>query len=190
MKKSILLFSLCVIAAISAFPQITVTKTEGSSIIIDLGTGYKINEGSTLKKEKIILNDALCPIQLKDDVGIEIIYAAKFLFKPSGNFNIMEPIVAYEFHHILYNVFGDHIKTLSNTEVADLEGLQVFNQDASWYASINDVNEYLISVSYVANVRTKSGQLWHYNFIAIKKQLDTLRIAFEESYIPKKDNEK
>ncbi len=188
MKKSILLFVVFALSFISVYSQMSVVRTVGSSFTTDIGYGIKINEGSSLKKEKIIINDALCPIQLNGDVGIEISTRDRaFAFNPSGSFNVKEPIVAYEMHHIIYDIFGDHIKTLSNTQVADIVGQQIFTKYDGWYASENNVSEYLISVSYVANVRTQSGQIWHYNFIAIKDQLDILKISFEESYIPEKD---
>ena len=82
------------------------------------------------------------------------------------------------------------MKTLSNTEITDIDGQKEFSKYSSWYASENNVSEYLICVSYVSNIRTKSGKIWHYNFKALKDQLNKLEISFEEGYLPKKDNEK
>jgi hypothetical protein len=78
----------------------------------------------------------------------------------------------------------------SKTQISDIDGQQIFSPTSSWYATENNVSEYFICISYVANVRTKSGQIWHYNFTAIKEQLHKLKIAFEEGYLPKKDAEK
>lgn len=82
------------------------------------------------------------------------------------------------------------MKTLSNTEITDIEGQQDISKFSIWYASENDVSNYFSCVSYVANVRTKSGILWHFDYKAIKEQLDLLKISFEEGYIPKKDVDK
>jgi hypothetical protein len=125
------------------------------------------------------------------DVGIKTVYASPgYEFKPVGNVMAKEPITAYDLHHVLYNVFGEHIKTLSNQDVKDIEGTQEFSKYLSWYASENNISEYLICVSYVANVRTKEGTIWHYGYGPIKEQLNKLKIAFEEGYAPKEDKSK
>ena len=188
--KKILLFTFCFFYSFYSFSQLTVSKKDGSSVVTRLGMGIKVNEGSTLNRVQTTINDASCPIQLTD-IGIETLYSSSsYSFKPIGNFTTKEPIVAYEVVHLLYNVFGEHMKTLSNTEITDIDGQKDFSKYSSWYASENNVSEYLICVSYVSNVRTKSGKLWHYNFKALKDQLNKLEITFEEGYLPKKDIEK
>jgi hypothetical protein len=152
--------------------------------------GIKVNDGSTLKKEYITINDTNCPIQMVD-AGIETSYAAsKYSFNPIGLLKSKEPIVAYEVVHLIYNVFGEHMKSLSNTEIIDFEGEKNFSRYSSWYASENNVSEYLICISYVSNVRTKSGKIWHYNFKALKEQLNKIEFTFEEGFVPKKNAEK
>ncbi len=188
--KKITLFALCLLYSIFSYSQLTVTKKEGSSVVTKLGMGIKVNDGSTLKREQITINDATCPIQLSD-IGIETAYSSSsYSFKPTGSFTTKEPIAAYEIIHLLYNVFGEHIKSLSNTEISDINGQKEFSSYSSWYASENNVSEYLICVSYVANVRTKEGKIWRYNFKALKEQLNNLEILFEEEYLPKKDTDK
>lgn len=191
MKKSILLIFLCSIITISVFSQITVIKSEGNPVIkAKYSTKNWINEGSSIKRENIIINDAECPVQLNDVTVVPVLIASDYGFKPLGSIVTNQPIVAYEVFHIIYNVFGEYIVTLSNLEVTDIDGQKNIPEDLSWYASKNNVLTYFSCVSYVANVRTKSGMVWHYNFSAIKEQLDILQISFEEGYIPKKDTDK
>jgi len=188
--KKITLLSIILFYSFQSFSQLTVAKKEGSSVVTKLGMGIKVNDGSSLKREYTTINDPNCPIQL-NDVGIETSYgSSSYSFKPIGNLTTKEPIVAYEVVHLIYNVFGEHMKSLSNTEITDIDGQKDFSKYSSWYASENNVSEYLICVSYVSNVRTKSGKLWHYNFKALKDQLNKLEITFEEGYVPKKDGEK
>lgn len=184
------LFLICfLLISLCGFSQITVVKSEGSSVVTELGYGLKVNNGSTLKRDNFTINDASCPIQL-NDISVETIYSdRKYNYKPIGNFTINEPIVAYEIHHLIYDVFGEYMKTLSNTEVADLESNHKFPSGSSWYATENNVRLYLICVSYVANVRTKTNQIWHFNYPAIKEQLQKVKIDFEEDYIPKNESE-
>lgn len=179
----------CLFYSIVSFSQLTVSKKQGSSVVTKLGMGIKVNDGSSLNREQITINDAICPVQLSD-VGVETSYSSSsYSFKPTGSFTTKEPIVAYEVIHLIYNVFGEHIKTLSNTGITDIDGQKDFSKWASWYASGNNVSEYLTCVSYVANVRTKSGVIWHYNFKELKEQLNKIEITFEEGYLPKKDND-
>jgi hypothetical protein len=70
-----------------------------------------------------------------------------------------------------------------------LGGVSKVAANVPGYASENNVSEYFTCVSYVANVKTKSGKLWRYNYKALKEQLDKLEIAFEEGYSPKKHND-
>ena len=188
--KKITFFFIILFCSFQAFSQLTVDKKEGGSVVTKLGMGIKVNDGSSLKREYTTINDSNCPVQLTD-VGIETSYgSSSYSFRPIGNLTVKEPIVAYEVVHLIYNVFGEHMKSLSNTEITDIDGKKDFSKYSSWYASENNVSEYLICVSYVSNVRTKSGKLWHYNFKALKDQLSKLEITFEEGYVPKKDGEK
>ena len=189
MKKFILGIFFLLLCFVS-FPQLSVSKKDGGSVVTKLGMGVKVNDGSSLIRQQITINDANCPIQL-GDVGIETSYtSSRYSFKPIGGFTTKEPIVAYEVMHVVYNVFGEHMQTLSNTEITDIDGKKDLSKWASWYASENNVSEYFTCVSYVANVRSKSGIVWHYNFKQLKEQLNKLEISFEEGYLPKKDGEK
>ncbi len=169
--------------------QMVVSKTDGSSIETPLGFGYAVNKGSTLVRQVITLNDTLCPLQL-DNVTVGTSYLDRqYRFKSNGSIVPKEPLSAYEIHIVLYNVFGEHLKTLSGTEVADISAPMSIENESSWYANENNVSEYFISVAYVANVRTQEGQLWRYNYEAIKDKLGELKIAFEEEYLPKSNSE-
>ncbi|HEY2648677.1 MAG TPA: hypothetical protein VGI38_05770, partial [Puia sp.] len=173
-----------------SFAQMAVSKKEGGSVVTKLGMGIKVNDGSSLKREQITINDVTCPLQM-GDIGIETSYSSSsYSFIPTGNVSTTEPIVAYEVVHLIYNVFGEHIKTLSNTQVTDINGPKDLSKNGSWYASESNVSQFLICVSFVSNVRTQNGKLWHYNLNALVAQLKKLEISFEEGYIPKKDLDK
>lgn len=186
--KKLLILCFYLLLASMAHAQITTSKVGGGSVVTKLGMGVSVNKNSTLSREWIILNNEKCPLQL-DNVGINTSYlSSSYYFSPTGSIKVKEPIFAYEIHHVLYDVFGGHIKTLSNTDVSDLENTIELKQTASWYATENNVREYLLCVSYVATVRTKSGIVWHYNSDEIKQELNKIQIAYEEGYKP--SNEK
>jgi len=191
MKKS-LLFLFVAMFVYQTNAQITSTKVDGGSVITELGFGIAVNKNSTLTREWVSLNDAKCPIQLSNDVGINSSYVREnYKFVPKGNLIINEPIVAFEIHHVLYSVFGEHIKTLSDSKIKDISSsFQLSVENESWYASESNVKEYLICVSYVAYVRTKLGALWTYNPMLIQQELKKFQISYEESYKPKLKEDK
>ena len=189
--KKLFFLSLFILIINYTFGQIKINIVNGESVITKLGLGVKVNDGSSLSRDWIIINDESCPIQLNDDVGIETSYPSEsYRFKAIGSVTAKEPIVAYEILHVLYNVFGEHIETLSNTEVIDIKDKKDFYKYASWYATENEISEYLICVSYVANVRTQTGSIWRYSYQSVKEKLDELKISFEKEYLPVKYKEK
>lgn len=175
--------------------QITILRKTGIPSILRWESTYvqdsKVNKGSNLTREWVVLNDGSCPVQLANSVGINTTYRDhSYRFTPTGNIETSEPITAYEVHHVLYNVFGEHLVTLSNMEIADIIGSSVMNKNVSWYATDNQINEYISCISYVANVKTKAGIIWRYNYLAIKHELNKIQIAYEENYRPSNETDK
>lgn len=189
MKK--LIIPLLVVLNVVAFGQIQVVKTDGGSVVTKLGINFSLNTGSSLKRSWIILNDTNSPLQL-DQVGINSAHSdSEYRFRAKGNLVAREPITGYKIHHVLYDIFGDHIKTLNDTEVSDFAGTKELNKYASWYASENQVSEYLVCVSFVTTVRTLKGVIWHCDFKAIKEQLNEIEVKYEEeAYAPPTNKEK
>lgn len=189
MKKTIIFVTLTLFSIFSQ-AQIQINKSDGGTVITKLGMGVKVNSGSSLNREMIVLNDAKCPLQLIN-VGVSTSYTgSSYSFTPTGSITAKEPIMAYEIHHVLYDVFGNHIKTLSNTEVCDVVvGTKEFPR-ASWYASENQVSEYLVCVSYVSNIRMKDGKIWRYEPKVIENELKNIEIKYDEGYAPKEDKSK
>jgi len=189
MKKSIILSVLLLLfISIIGFGQITITKSDGGSVVVKLGLGSKINEKSTLTRQLIVLNDAKCPLQIDEGAGIFVTYnSTNVSFYNKSEITPTEPINAYEIHYVIYDVFGSHIKTLSGTDVQDI--VSKTRIGGGWYANENQVSEYLFCVSYVAKVRTKSGVVWFYNPDIIKEELNKIQINYEENYKPKEKPE-
>ncbi len=183
--KKLLIFSLSFLIIPFGKAQISFSKVDGGSVITKLGMGINVNDGSSLNREWVVLNDETCPLQLDQNLGINSGYfSSRYSFSAKGSVYSKEEIVAFEIHHVLYDVFGGHIKSLSNLEVADFSGEYKLDRRGSWYATENQISEYLICVSYVANVRTKSGSIWRYNPDEIKQKLSEIQISYEEGYSP------
>ena len=183
--KNFYLMSICLLLCSFSHGQLTTLKVNGGTVITKLSMGISVNSSSTLSREWIVINDEKCPIQLKD-VGINTVYVSSdYRFVPSGNIILSEPIVAYEIHHVLYDVFGGHIQSLNNLDIADMSGtIDLKKSSGTWYATENQINEYLSCVSYVAAVRTSTGAIWRFKPEIIKQELSKIQIAYEEGYSP------
>jgi len=146
--------------------------------------GIPLNEGSSLQRERILLNIPSCPVQI---VGSTLTFDYKergFQYKVRTTLQAQQPITAVEIRHILYDVFGDHMNNLSNTEAKDLNtGEHVI--DGIWNTlRENDLSEHLTTVSYVARVRLADGKVWTFQ---LEPLLATLRALNLEQKIEVED---
>ncbi len=116
--------------------QVTTMKADGGSVITKLGLGLNINPGSTVSRQFYIINEENCPLALSNTVGIKTGYTnTGFYFCQSGMIVPSDSVTAFEIHHVLYNVFGDYIKTLSSINVTDLLiANELSKNDNTWYA--------------------------------------------------------
>lgn len=175
MKKLFFITVLCCFFNGLSFGQIAVSKTNGGSIEFYPSLGIKVNEYSSLNREWIVFNDNNCPIQLKD-VGV---LTAGQTYSARGFVLKKETIMAFDIHHILYNVFGEYLTTLSNIQIIDfdLDGdIELKKLDNWWTAPTSEASTYLTCVSYVASVRTKSGFIWKYNPFLIQQEINKLQL--------------
>ena len=180
---------ICLLFCSLAHAQITTSKVNGGPVVTKLSLGISVNTGSTLTRDWIVLNDEKCPVQLKD-VGINTAYiSSDYRFVPLGSLVLSEQIVAYEIHHVLYNVFGEHIKSLENMDITDMSGtIDLKKSSGTWYATENEISEYYSCVTYVAAVRTAAGVIWRFKPELIKQELSKIQIAYEEGYSPSSES--
>ncbi len=122
-------------------------------------SGVKLNEGSTLLRESILFNDPSCPVQL-------VSHSTGFSYKDRGfrytgttALEVTAPASAVEVRTSLFDVFGQHMSNLSNSEPRDFAAGTI-ELNGEWRASDNDVSELLTSVTYIARVRLADGRQW------------------------------
>ncbi|MCB2197648.1 MAG: hypothetical protein KQH79_17445 [Bacteroidetes bacterium] len=188
--RKVVLIIVCTVLSNILFAQISITKFNGGSVTTKLGMGISVNSDSHLERDWFIINDEECPIKLNNNVGIKTsYYNSRYSLKQSGNITTKQPISAYEIHYVLYDVFGEHLKTLRSVEVAYTNGFTEISKYGSWYANENQISEYLTCIAYVAKVRTASGEIWHFNVQSIKEELNKIEIEYNESYKPNIDED-
>ncbi len=180
MKRLLVTFIVCILwnpQLINA-QSISVKTADGGSVVTELSYGIKVNKKSTLHRSWVVLNDPSCPAQLSG-AGINTRYGDReYNYVPVGTAKTSESITALEVRYLLYDVFGEHMKTLSATEITDLptNGSLTLNNMGSWRAWENDVSKLLTVVAFVAQVRTGSGKIWQYQDKVIGEELNKIRL--------------
>jgi hypothetical protein len=155
------------------------TTLDGGSVATDLGYSIKVNKNSSLHRSWVVLNDPGCPVQLTGS-GIVTAYGGRdYAYRQVGTFTASEPVAAFEVRYVLFDVFGEHMKTLSAVSVSDAApGTPLPLSDVgSWRALENDVSELLTSVAFVAYVRNSEGKVWRYQDKAITNELAKIRLT-------------
>lgn len=147
-----------------------VTKADGGSITTDLGYGIAVNKGSSLRRLGYGIIDPSGPVTALREMTIRTQYKDRsYAFKCVGEAVFSKPIAAVEIVHLLFDVFGNHQRSLRNLSVKESPPGASLECDGEWYASENDVSEYLTAISYVRTVRLNDGTLWRTNMNAVYK---------------------
>src|SRR5438105_3647205 len=158
---SLMLLAAMVPTAVSYAQQYQVNRAPDGPFATKI-LGVPFNQGSSLQRERILLNIPSCPVQI---TATSLTYDYKdrgMQYKVRSTFQTQQPIAAVELRYILYDVFGDHLRNLSNTEAKDYtSGEHVV--DGTWNVlRENDVSEHLTTVAYVAKVRLPDGKVWSF----------------------------
>lgn len=159
-----------------AHADIQRTVKDGGSIASERYT-TPLNEGSTLSRSLVTLDDTDCPVALVD-AGV-VIDDDLLWFGAVGSVHPRVPISAFEVRFVLLDVFGDRLATFSEVRVKDLdaEAGTFLELQESWKASWSNVRHLLTVVSFVANVRTQDGVVWRYDDQAVAESLLEIDVA-------------
>ena len=168
--------ALAMLAAV-ADAEIQRTVRDGGSIVTEQSY-YTMNEGSTLVRSWVTLDDTNCPLALVD-AGVAIGPDGDD-FGAVGSVHPRKPISAFEVRFVLLDIFGNHLTTFSKLRIRDFDAnAKVLLSDPrpgvragfDWEASLGHVRRLLTVVSFVANVRTQDGTVWRYDDRAIAASL-------------------
>lgn len=167
-------------AAKSTSGRFSTTAVDGGSIVVELGYGIKLNERSSLHRKAYVINDSLAPLTLSD-FTLSIGYKDRsYVVRTAGTASVNDNVSALEIRILLFDVFGEHLKTLSATSIADRRtGTSILtgNEDWSWFLSSTEAQDAMTSVAFVARARQASGGIWNFDEAAIIGELKKLSIA-------------
>jgi hypothetical protein len=155
-------FLICSLMTNDAFTaDYEVTRNDDGPFSLSI-SGIAVNEGSTLQRESILFNANKSPAKLTSH-KMEITYKDRgFRFTAATNMTLTKKVQAIQVRTILYDVFGQHMKNLANTEVKDFEAAEASIQ-GEWRAYESEVTEFLTAVTYVARIRFDDGTQWVFN---------------------------
>lgn len=102
-----------------------VTRADGGSITTNLGYGIAVAKNSSLKREWIAIHDPGMPVELEGTPGVATVfipdgYSNEFRYRSDFTLSAGEAVRAAEVRFLIFNVWGDHVQTLSYEEVLDL----------------------------------------------------------------------
>ncbi len=145
----------------------SVTKSSGGSIKTELAYGIVLNKESTLEREWITVHDSSLPADISGTVGVKTIYesgerysSGSYQYSAEYTITTKEAISAIEVRFLTFDIWGDHSRNLSATDIVDIDAKSTRKFDGQWNVySANEVSEYYASIAYIAQVRTKSGRV-------------------------------
>jgi len=163
----------CVTLAGNLFAAESVTKSSGGSIKTHLSGSVVVNEGSTLQREWITVHDdsMLASVARGSEtvgtVGVRTVYRERGSYSSGGYryvsayvITATEALSAIEVRFLLFDVWGNHSRNLSSTDVIDMKAGEVESFHPEWNVhSENEVSEFYASIAYIAQVRTKDGRV-------------------------------
>jgi hypothetical protein len=77
---------------------------------------------------------------------------------------VKEDVTAIEVRFLAFDIWGNHLRNLSATDILDLKAGETKSFDARWNVfSENEASKYYASIAYIAQVRTKSGRVLRMN---------------------------
>jgi len=169
------------VAQVNGDAVLQVREDDGGSVIVR-GPNGLLNQSSSLKRKWYAIDDAACTVRL-NRTGIYTKFdntQGTYAFVPVGSLTPKQAISAVEVRYILFDVWGQRIRTLSLTKLADSATSVDFRDSSAWPAWEPEVSNLVTVVAFVARVRTADGAVWTYDKAAMLQQIQTLGVAIAQ----------
>ena len=137
-------------------------QLEGRPMSFDLGYGVKINQGSSLMRQAVIVQDELLPVRLTEFSVQTTVVERDWRYKVSYQLVLDVDVVAVEVRFIPFDIWGEKKTSLSTTEIQDLPP-RMISKSASWRLSETDAVQHFTMIGYVAQVKLASGEILRAN---------------------------
>lgn len=142
---------------------VSATREKGSIARVNLGYGIVLNKETSLQRDRITLHDSAMPVDFAKPADVTIEYNSddrRYEYRGTVALKTKETITAIEYRVLTFDVFGEHLRTLSGTEVRDVAAGQEVNLKPAWaiYGD-GEASKFLSSVAFVARVRLADGRV-------------------------------
>lgn len=152
-------FATVLIASTSVAANADTMRGKDGSMNFDMGYGIQVNEGSTLQREWVIVNDNRLPVSLTSFETDTRVDERNWIYDIDYDVEVGEAIQAIEIRFIPFDIWGESNRTLSATDIKDISpGESSFS--SQWrILSENDAVQHYAMLGYVAQVKLASGQI-------------------------------
>jgi hypothetical protein len=143
-----------------------VTRGTGGTAVTRLGYGISVNPKSSLEREWITAQDTALPARLEGTIGVRTVYkggsgysSGEYQYLASVPVLASDSLAAIEVRFVLCDIWGNFIKTLSETEIEDVAAGTKRTFTPAWRIwDENEVSEHYASLAYIARVQTRQGE--------------------------------
>lgn len=135
----------------------------GTPMNFEIGYGIQVNEGSTLSREWVIVNDERLPITLTSFQSQTRLNDRNWIYDIRYEIEVAQDIQAIEIRFIPFDIWGESSRTLSATVIRDI-GAGAQSLSAQWrILSESDAVHHYAMLGYVAQVKLASGAILRAN---------------------------
>lgn len=144
--------------------SLQVRQDEGGSVAVRTASGF-LNQESSLKRTFYSIDDPSSPAGI-EHAGVfprlEEKEKVDYLL-PFATVSPKQAVSAVEVRYVLFDVWGERIRTLSSTRLVDSSTHVDFRGSNKWLALESEVGQLVTVVSFVARVRTAEGGVWTFD---------------------------
>lgn len=166
------------IAQVGGEATLQVREDDGGSVAVRTASGI-LNQGSSLRRRWLGVDDLSSPVRLNRS-GVFTRFDEKeqtpFLV-PIGTVSPKQAISAVEVRYLLFDVWGQQLRTLSVTRLADSSTNVDLREETAWPALDHEAAQLVTVVAFVARVRTAEGQVWSFDPERMLGQVQALGLS-------------
>jgi hypothetical protein len=143
----------------------TVSRTGGGSIRTELGFGIAVAKGSSLQREFVFVHDSALPVVVTGTPGVTTVFkhdGSRGEYRSSLNLELKttKALRAIQVKFLTFDVWGEHVRTLSSEDVTDVPADTVKKMSSEWQLfSENDVEKHYATIGWVSRVRLDDGRI-------------------------------
>ena len=162
-----------------------VNRGSAGSVRTTLGFGIVLNKNSSLEREWVTVNVAEMPARIVGPAAVEIVYKSGsysgYNYTAGVEIETKEALSALQVKFLTFDVWGEHVRNLSYSEVEDIPAGHR-KVEGNWnVASENEASQHYASIAYVARVRTKAGRVLTADTTGIIEEAKRFSAKFDPS---------